>query len=770
MSSRNSSNMSTTRTLSGISEMEAAKLGLDLVSAARRNLGFLRTVAESRWLHRKPTLVEAIRRYTELWMPLMAHLTAESTSTTTPVVHPPIDIEWVWFCHTLNPVHYRQYCESRFSRLIGKPTIFDEENEEYALMRCRDFWVKRYPDEPFENEADSDVVVSDVAIDEELLEEVSRHRFLYSKFSEPYRSEIVYLIAARQRYKGFLFMVQRSIDLGSNLVPASDIMLMWLIHQSYPTVYAEDLKEMEGDLAKVLTVWDKVKEKEVEETKKLWERTFDQPYEKAGGEIALKLDGGVSFKPPVYWEVSDTDINTKYKPLLPRFLFEVCVFVRLRDKMKAMREDIRRDNLRLRIVRCHRELKFEKPMSDFSHSSWHKAWHLYCEFGTKGVMVELRRRGGYCFKGNSVQDTVTFYWNDLLRAPSLSLEKEDDEVKIVTSITPPVQAPYLMKCVPDRVTDDSGAMISDVILRMNQYHPQEGRWLSRTVLDHAGRECFVIRIRVGQGFWRRGGEAPSTVKWEDRIIEIREGSWSYVAGSIGRSPAKVVGTALPKEPAEQWKAAWHFSTGDELMIGGLPSSVSGLRFCLKNQAAESTVKLLKGRRMQYQVKKKGSVTKDEECQIYEEGEEEEEEDEEEGFLTLVRTTEDDPIGRATALLNWKLLVVELWPEEDAVFVLLLCICILRSVSEIKKEDIGGLLIRRRLREEKFGTRDWGSVVLHPSLSSSFNSSPHTEPWYWNAKAVIKSEGSINITRQPAVTVGYSPEEGSDKLYKRGILA
>lgn len=127
--------------------------------------------------------------------------------------------------------NYRQYCESKFSKLIGKPAIFNEENEEYALLRCRDFWVRRYPNEPFENEADSDVGVSDVAIDEELLEEVTKNRFLYSKFSEPYRSEVVYLIAARQRYKGFLFMVQRSIDFGSNLVPASDVMLMWLIHQ-----------------------------------------------------------------------------------------------------------------------------------------------------------------------------------------------------------------------------------------------------------------------------------------------------------------------------------------------------------------------------------------------------------------------------------------------------------------------------------------------------------------------------------------------------------
>lgn len=756
------------RSYSEISEVETFKVGLDLVSAARRNIGFLRTVAESHWLHQKPTVIEAIRRYNELWMPLVSDLTVEST--TPPTIHPPIDIEWVWFCHTLNPVYYRQYCESKFSKLIGKATIFDDENEEYALMRCRELWVRRYPNEPFENEvySDSDVRVPEEANEEELLEEVKKNRFLYSKFSEPYRAEIVYLIAARQRYKRFLFMVQSSIDLCSSLVPASDIMLMWLSHQSYPTVYAKDLKEMEGDLGKVVSMWATVKEKEVEETKKLWERTFDQPYEKAGGEIALELDGGVSFKPTVYWEVSDTDVNTKYKPMHPRFLLEVCVFVRLRDKMKEMQEDMKRNVLRLRMVRCHRELKLEKPVSDFPYSSWRKAWHLYCEFGTKGVIFEIRKRGGSCFKGSSVQETVTFHWNDLLRAPSLTLEKEDQQVKIVASITPPVQAPYLLKCVPDRVTDDSGAMISDLILRMNQYRPQEGRWLSRTVLDHAGRECFVIRIRVGEGFWRRGGETPSAVKWEDRIIEIREGSWSYVAGSIGRAPVKLVGTAIPKEPPEQWKAAWNFSTGDELMIQWeLSSSKSGLSFGLKNPAAESMVKLLKGRKMQYQVKKKKSLTKDEEWQNEEEGEEEEEDEEEEGFLTLVRYTEDNPNGRATALLNWKLLVAELMPEEDAVLVLLLCISILRSVSEMKKEDVGCLLIRRRLKEVKLGTRDWGSVVLHPSSSSSI-SSPYLQPWYWNAKAFLASDGAGHITRQPSIS--YSPEEGGDKFYKRGILA
>jgi hypothetical protein len=58
----------------------------------------------------------------------------------------------------------------------------------------------------------------------------------------------------------------------------------------------------------------------------------------------------------------------------------------------------------------------------------------------------------------------------------------------------------------------------------------QGRYILRLQVD----KC--LNCRVGGGFWRRGGETPSAVKWEDRIIEIREGSWSYVAGSIGRAP------------------------------------------------------------------------------------------------------------------------------------------------------------------------------------------------------------------------------------------
>lgn len=159
--------------------------------------------------------------------------------------------------------------------------------------------------------------------------------------------------------------------------------------------------------------------------------------------------------------------------------------------------------------------------------------------------------------------------------------------------------------------------------------------------------------------------------------------------------------------------------------------------------------------MQYQGRKQSEVEK------------EAEEEDDEGFVTLVRFSDENSTGKATALLNWKLSVIELLPEEDAVLALLLCFSILRSISEMRKEDVGGLLIRRRIKETKLGHRDWGSVILHPSsLSSSSSTSPYIQPWYRNAKAVMAAS-TDNIRRPPAQN--YSPAEGGDKLYKRGII-
>lgn len=173
--------------------------------------------------------------------------------------------------------------------------------------------------------------------------------------------------------------------------------------------------------------------------------------------------------------------------------------------------------------------------------------------------------------------------------------------------------------------------------------------------------------------------------------------------------------------------------------------------------------MLLGRQMQYHVKNSNNPKEAKENTTQLQENEVDNDGQEDGFITLVRSSDENPIGKATALLNWKLLAAEISPEEDAVLVLLLCVSILKSVCEMRKEDIGNLLVRRRLKEAKLGDRDWGSVVLSSSSSSSSGSSPFVQPWYWNAKAVLGSNG---VDQPP---LNYLPEEGGDKLYKRGVI-
>ncbi|KAJ0254474.1 Enolase [Hirschfeldia incana] len=736
------------RSLSEISELDAIRIGTDIVSAARRLIVLLRSIGDCQWLHHPPVISEAIRRYEELWMPLISDLTVGSKP---PIILPPLDVEWVWFCHSLNPVSYRDYCQKRFSKLIGKPAIYDEENEDYAVSQCEKFWIRRYPDESFENRVDPDSPETVSSANEDVKTEVEKQRFLWEKFSAPYMSETVYLIAARLRYKGFLLILHKFKDEISRLVPASDILLMWLTHQTYPTIYTEDVGEMlEEMMRKVVRNGEAVEKSEVETTKKLWNRYFNQPYEKAGGELTVVIanESPLRNNTMFYWPVSDIDVNTAYKSIRPRFVLELCIFIRMNPKAEQNESSF----LRLRVARCHRKLQLDKKLTDLSRDgSWQKGWHVYCEFGTQGVVLESRcdrRRRGICFTRKKPEEMIAFLWNDLLRAHSLASGRFlGKQVSVFASVTPPVQAPYLLRFVPDRVTDDSGAMISDSIQRTNNSRAQEGRWLTRTVLDHAGRECFVIRIRVGKGVFRRGGEVPSPVKSEERITEIRVGSWSYVEGSIGKAPVKVVGTVTPKEPVEDWDAAWDFSSGDELLIRW-DSSGSISELGLQSTKPGSLVRLLTGRRMQY----KGDS-----------------EENNQGFVTIVRSTEEDPTEKATALIDWKHQAVEFLPEEDAVFVLLLSVSIIRSVTQKRREDVGKLLVRKRITEAT-GERDWGSVIVDASSSNvSSSSSPYLEPWYRNSGKVMAMEEKAQVARYPYPVMSYSNVDGGDSLYKHVIF-
>ncbi|GJN31929.1 hypothetical protein PR202_gb20389 [Eleusine coracana subsp. coracana] len=464
---------------------------VDLTAAARRLLAFLRA-APPAWVGPR-----SVRRYEELWLPLAA-AAGEAA-----MLVPPRDVQLVWLCHCFHHESYVSYCSSRFRRIIDRPSILDTENEEYAEDCCRDVWAASYPSEPFDleyNEIEGNSV-DNKSYDNasgEIVEMVRRYSGLSARFVSPFVREGVYHVAAKRRYIRFLDFVKKvacpATEL-TRLVPSLDILLMWLSHQSFPTSYATDMASMaimENVAKLVVRFGEEVGEEVIVRTRTLWEEAHDEPYDMAGSEVdAAAVRAAME---AFYWETaaSEDDANRLYKTLQPRFIMEVYVFL----KGELDKEYITKDFLRLRTQRCYRSLKLNKTMSNLACKNWQKTWHTYCEFATRGIIIEVRRTTSGCFRKSKILKNISFSWSDMLHEKTLAITEElHGRMRAMASISPPVQAPYLLKCVPDRVTDDSGAMISDVILGMRGYRPQEGRWLTRTVLDHGGRECFVIRTR-----------------------------------------------------------------------------------------------------------------------------------------------------------------------------------------------------------------------------------------------------------------------------------
>ena len=183
---------------------------------------------------------------------------------------------------------------------------------------------------------------------------------------------------------------------------------------------------------------------------------------------------------------------------------QVCIHVKgakAQAKLEAGEHEL---VLRLRMMEACKSLQQCVPVSSYMFDNvWHQAFLMQCEVSSNGLILELRSHRVACLKGVSQRlGKVALTWKELetevlfAKKNPLSIKSTDimESFITLTSITPPVQAPYLLKALNDRVTDDTGAMLSKRIGRLNKHEPQRGRWISWTVLDHTGNECFIIRI------------------------------------------------------------------------------------------------------------------------------------------------------------------------------------------------------------------------------------------------------------------------------------
>ncbi|KAJ6816584.1 glycine-rich domain-containing protein 1 [Iris pallida] len=306
-------------------------IGRDLVAAARRQLEFLAAVDRKRSLYDDgPVLDRAIHRYKNCWLPLLAKHVETRVVEGSLVV--PLDCEWIWHCHRLNPVQYKKDCE----KLYG--TILDNQNVESSLYgKFKDesakIWAKLYPGEAFELDCTSAItklhddmysgVTGDIKYD--LISAVKRQSSFYYQVSRPSMNNDRFLEEAVARYKGFLHLIKRNQERKTKCfcVPTYDIDLIWHSHQLQPSDYCKD---MVGLLGRILehddTDSDRTKGQKLDtgfsEATKLWEDAYGLRYWRAGAMYRGSMPSPLTATPYLFNYDCETElISARSKKILP---------------------------------------------------------------------------------------------------------------------------------------------------------------------------------------------------------------------------------------------------------------------------------------------------------------------------------------------------------------------------------------------------------------------------------------------------------------------
>jgi hypothetical protein len=245
----------------------------------------------------RTVLADAIRRYEELWLPLMAGLMPAQQLE----LVPPIDVEWVWHCHMLSPWAYKQDIAKveglRLSRAPIDHALLAPSARRKGLARAEALWKKYFPHECFDR---TDVLkrapirdagpvagrASQISYDIAAAAERQMDGHYQTAVLPHYRDK-KFLRDAADRYTQFLELKRRRPD--GFWVPTFDIDVCWHAHILHPSIYERDTILLCG--GRMLNHDDTVSDREEgsklitswEQTKKAWIEEFGRCPFKAGG-------------------------------------------------------------------------------------------------------------------------------------------------------------------------------------------------------------------------------------------------------------------------------------------------------------------------------------------------------------------------------------------------------------------------------------------------------------------------------------------------------
>ena len=309
----------------------------DLVELTHQHLQFLLLVHAEGVSVRRPS-VESLRRYTKLWLPLVAKFAAsqdeEEGNVDNIELIPPPDIAWLWHCHRLSPTHYAHHLrscnlvqhenltEKNSSRLLlpryldanppfGVQTKYNTETPTRQMDTVHSMvvavatiakWVEAYPEEPFFLRSSS-TVAADTATTEEfdldgddvrlvsgydLLASSERQSTFLWQVKQTNFLDDAFLQEGVKNYHRFLRLYPKARGV-HRLVPTYQIDIIWHTHM------LSSLREYDEECISIMgcafdhddSLNDRSEGSSLEvafrATSALWEREYGEKYHVEGG-------------------------------------------------------------------------------------------------------------------------------------------------------------------------------------------------------------------------------------------------------------------------------------------------------------------------------------------------------------------------------------------------------------------------------------------------------------------------------------------------------
>ncbi|OIT19738.1 PREDICTED: glycine-rich domain-containing protein 2-like isoform X1 [Nicotiana attenuata] len=621
-------------------EAQKIVINVDLVAAAKLHLEFLATLDRNRWLYEAPALNLAIYRYYSCWLPLLAKH-SESPFFEGPLVVP-LDCEWIWHCHRLNPVRYKTDCEQLYGRLLDNHNIVSS-LKGISERETEEIWKHLYPNEPYDLSARAlsdnvpvQVLECEKCSNYDLVSAVKRQSPFFYQVSRPHMNNELYLEGAVARYKGFLHLIRRNRErsIKSFSVPTYDIDLIWHTHQLHPISYCKDLVDIMG---KVLdhddTDSDRTKGMKLDTgfsgTTKLWEEMYGLRYWRAGAMYRGNAPSPVRICPYPSNSMSKK-ANTFHADQKIIHLPEMKV-------LEVMLEIISIRNLPEGQKGCFfvsfsktqpdRIFNAKKKLTIFSECGEKQVAYFQCE-PSGHLLLELMSQSSHGLpisKSVEVLGSTAFSLEDLIcPASKLTMEKwlevvpstkievlEPICIRVAVSVTTPTAAPYVFHMVRSRAFTKTSCFFP--LPGSIQYAKN---WTG--VIDDAGDEVISLQMRNSKKSKRMSN---STLQKE--VIGIsKSGETHSLAELVGKEWLLL---------DSHWSLQLQTCSGDE---GYLLELVGGSRI----------VKFFPGQRLDYEHKHCAKRRNQDD------------------FMTAVEFSSEHPYGRALALLDLKCGVINVKEE------------------------------------------------------------------------------------------------------------